>query len=204
MVSINNFEFVYKLSLPELDKIVSDKFLSNLKLDYDKPSRYKQEKITDQVKNEYKNICGIQFTEMITFFKNNLSGRIHTDTIDKTEEVWGINWIFGGAAVMEYWTRESIGCEPLNLIDSQGSPIHKWNRFHATKPLKIYYMPEGAYLVNASAIHRPSAVGQRHCIVIRPKREMSWSQAIDTFSPLINGVPDIIQSFKHNKFMDPT
>lgn len=205
MSTLLSHEYVYKVKLPELKDVATSDFLKILQLDLDSESvaRYLQEKLNNQIKEEYKNICNIKFTDLVTFYKNDISGRIHTDTPRINEEVWGINWISGGDCVMEYWTRNSIGADPYILRDSQGSLINKWNRFHANPPLRIYYMTPGAYLVNASMVHRPSAIGKRHCIVLRPKRNIPWKQAINNFNSIIVGIPTIIDHFTHKKFIEP-
>lgn len=187
-----NYEFVYNLDLPLLPDIITKSFANELQKHYFLKTKFITKKIADEIKPEFLNICGINFSTMVIFYKNNLTGRIHRDTDDPHKSVWGINWIHGGTCIMEYWTKESIGCEGIPITDSQGNKIEKYNSTIAKPALKTYLMPPKAYLVNASYLHRATAIGRRHAIVLRPTDyTINWKDALEIFKPLITGIPEL-------------
>lgn len=200
-----NIEFVYKLNLPNLENVTNTKFFKTLELDKNKIFRYDSTKITDEIKDCYKNICGFNFETIITFYKKDITGRIHSDTFDNNINVWGINWIYGGTCFLEYWDETVINDKGTYTIDSQKCSIKKWNRNKLNPPIKTYIMPPGSYLVNATAIHRPSAVGSRHTISIRTalNKNIKWNQVVARFQDLIQGVPETTTDLlNHTKFLE--
>lgn len=200
----NNIEFVYKLNLPNLETVTNTNFFKTLELDKNKIFRYDSTKITDEIKDCYKTICEFNFQTILIFYKKDIKGRIHSDSFDSNVDMWGINWIHGGTCFLEYWD-ESINDKGTYTLDSQKRLIKKWDENNIDPPIKTYIMPPGSYLVNATAIHRPSAVGSRHAISIRTalNKTIKWNQVVNKFQDLIQGVPETTTDLlNYTKFLE--
>jgi hypothetical protein len=170
-------EYMHKLDLPQLDEILSDEGKSELLVGNETPL-YKQYHPSGLVKPEWLNWAGIEWDFVNFFYKNNHNGILHVDG----PGVWGINWIYNGYGIMEYWLPEDIEELPTEH-DSIGSKrticIAKKN------PVKIYKTLPGAYLTNASVPHRPSGFDGRYAFSLRCySKTITWDEAVAKFQHL--------------------
>lgn len=170
-------EFMYKLDLPPLDEILSDEGKEELFVGTEK-SIYNQYHPRNLVKPEWLNWAGIEWDFVNFFYKNNHKGVLHIDG----PGVWGINWIYNGYGIMEYWRAEDVEEQPVSL-DPIGS---KRNVCIAkTDPIKVYKTFPGAYLTNAVVPHLPSGFDGRYAFSLRcQNKKITWNEAVTKFRHL--------------------
>ena len=170
-------EYMYKLDLPPLDEILSDEGKAEL-LVGDQAAMYKQYHPKEVIKPEWWNWAGIEWDYVAFFYKNNHKGVVHVDG----PGVWGINWIYNGYGVMEYWLLEDVEEQPVSL-DPIGSTRNVC--IAKTDPIKVYKTFPGAYLTNAEVPHRPSGFNGRYAFSLRCRYgKMTWEDAITKFQHL--------------------
>ena len=189
-------DFVYKLDLPPLDEILLDhpsKLIAT-----GKPFKmYKP----DQVLNpHWLNWDSFTWTSISVFFKpDHTTGTIHTDTITD-ETLWGINWIWNGSSIMEYWLKSSLPT-PITISDCYDNKTFKYtDNFGTLSHDKIYHLSPGAYLVNASMPHRATGTEQRYAVSLRDSRtfSMSWNSVIEKFNPyIVKWLPSVGSNHGH-------
>lgn len=172
-----NQEFMYKLNLPPLDEILTDEGKAEL-LVGGQQSMYKQYHPKGLIKPDWMNWADIEWDFVNFFYKNNLTGVLHVDGRD----VWGINWIYNGYGIMEYWLPEDVD-ELIEEGDMLGSSrivcIAKKN------PVKVYKTLPGAYLTNASVPHLPSGFNGRYAFSLRCRNtKITWNEAVAKFQHL--------------------
>ena len=189
-------EFVYQLNLPPITDMLLDGINENMlaplarKADKTASFIYKSMLATSIIKPECLNINGFEFTHALLFYKSNGKlGRIHTDTTDVSLTAWGINWIYGGFGILEYWDEEDLVNEQvITRIDEQGCPIKHYTSLVPARKIYTITSPN-AYLVNGSEIHRPTAWGGRWAISLRSYDEsnynMPWDNIVEKFKNLI-------------------
>lgn len=176
---------IYKLNLPLLSECILDGVAE----------RYLQprgEQVYDQVipydffKPEYLSLKNLNWTGILIFSKNT-PGFIHTDTDDpKSMTMWGINWIYNGFGIMEYWNYDNFKEEDKQyVVDEHSFPTFRFVTNHP--PSLRYFMKPGAYLVNASAVHRATGINNRFCVSYRTSDVYTpWSNIIKMFDDLID------------------
>jgi hypothetical protein len=181
-------EYLYKLNLPPITDLVLESAKEKIFLGTSAPI-HKSLRVQDTIKPEWLNFKQVPWRDLIIFYKPDFLGTIHADDWEKIRTldeqcVWGINFIHGGSAVMEYWEAED-----MDSIQKVADGVGTYNmRCVTSKPArKTYTLGPGAYLVNASAIHRVRGVGKRYAIVMRPNGPagFTWPTLIDHFSDLI-------------------
>lgn len=181
-------EYIYKLKLPSITEIVQDSAREKIFSGKD-TAIHKSFNVKDVLKPEWLTFKNIPWQHLILFYKPDFLGTIHADDWEKIrgldeECVWGINFIHGGTGVMEYWEPED-----MDSLESVADGVGTYNmRCVTSKPArKIYTTEPGAYLVNASAIHRVRGIGKRYAIVLRPNGPagFTWPRLIDHFKDLI-------------------
>ena len=170
-------EYMYKLDLPPLDEILSDEGKETLLIGGEH-TMYKQYHPKGLVKPEWLNWAGIEWDFVNFFYKNNYTGTLHVDG----RRAWGINWIYNGYGVMEYWRPEDVDELPEE-IDNIGSTRHVC--IAKKNPVKIYTTLPGAYLTNAEIPHRPSGFNGRYAFSLRCRYgKITWEDAIARFQHL--------------------
>ena len=170
-------EYMYKLDLPPLDQILSDEGKAEL-LVGDQAAMYKQYHPRELVKPEWLNWAGIEWDFVNFFYKNNHTGVIHVDG----RRVWGINWIYNGYGVMEYWRPEDV-----NELVEEGDIIGSSRIVCIPNkdPVKVYTTLPGAYLTNAEIPHRPSGFDGRYAFSLRCRnKRITWNDAVANFQHL--------------------
>ena len=181
-------EYVYKLNLPPITDMLLDSAKSKIFIGKEQ-AIHRSFDVKDVLKPEWLNFKSIPWADFILFYKPDFLGTIHADDHDRIrsmdeECVWGINFIHGGSGVMEYWAPED-----MDVLKVVPDVVGTYNvRCETSKPArKTYHTGPGAYLVNASQIHRVRGIGKRYALVLRPKGPVgfTWSKLIDHFSDLI-------------------
>ena len=170
-------ELIYKLDLPELPLILSDNghklFVgSNITL-------YNQYHPHDLVLESWWEFRGIKWDLVNFFYKNNHRGVIHTDG----GNTWGINWVYQGRGLMEYWRDEDVIHQEAPP-DSLGNLVINYQP--QCPPSHVYSMPPGAYLVNTSWAHRAAGFDNRYVFSLRcTELCRPWDQVCELFSDII-------------------
>lgn len=182
-------EFIYRLNLPKLPKVLKDDFDINKTI----PKNFHGSKIyyyhpSELFKNEWCNFLGYEW-DYVSFFvrAGYAESCIHRDNPLSPDQLhWGINWIHGEKTLMEYWNLDDIDKEGI-LVDTGG----KETVFLKMKsgPIKSYIMEPGVYLVNASAPHRAKNLGEgiRFAVSLRSKKIRNteefktWDKVVEKF-----------------------
>ena len=188
-------EFVYQLNLPPITDMLLDGINENMlaplarKADLGSFFIYESMLATSIIKPEYLNINGFEFTRAILFYKSKGKlGKIHRDTTDLSITAWGINWIYGGFGILEYWDEEDLVHAVVSAVethlDAQGSPIKHYTSLVPARKKYVTTSPN-AYLVNTTEIHRSTAWGGRWAISLRSNCNMPWDDIVEKFKNLI-------------------
>ena len=178
-------EYCYKIKLPPLEQIISEKGKMTLRSFKDSRQYYKVFKVEDILKQEYLNILGGDWIFCLTFFKDkNTKGEIHIDDA-KIPLVWGVSWIITGEGTLEYWKPENI--DTMETIkDNQN--IVKTVYSTSKPPDRVYHQKAGeGYLVNASIPHLGTG-DSRMVISLRQKLtayNQTWEEVVDRYKDLI-------------------
>ena len=178
-----NMEYVYKLNLPQLDKVLTESALSMINVTPDDAVRSYYEPV-DIMRSEFLVINEFKLDRAYDFSKPpGYTAQIHTDSYLQYC-AWGINWIYGADGILNYWDRKDV-VENETTNNKLGNLV----RYKSTDipPIKSYYMTPGAYLVNAREPHQAVSIGARHCISARctTSYNMSWEQIVDKFTDYI-------------------
>lgn len=183
-------EYIYKLNLPSIDKIVNLEKFNEL---------ISNEELTTTVvpaealfNEKFLSIKNFKFNTCVVFLKNNESGKIHSDyhenELGGSVAGWGINWIFNGTGQMEYWNKTNV--EPLGDRPGINSKEIRYSEYKEKTPAnKIYTLKDSAsYLANVSVPHRGSGQGKRYCFSLRPTKSqliLNWQDVCNIFNDLI-------------------
>ena len=177
---------IYKLNLPQLPECILDGVEERYFKDNADPHYIGVE--PDKIfKPEYLILKNFNWFKVLIFYRNfGTSCPIHTDTANTRETVWGINWIYKGQGLMEYWELEDF--EPQNIkyyVDNLGFPTFRC--FKPTKSPRLrYFLNPGAYLVNTTKVHRATSFKNRYCVSYRSTTTLiSWNNIVDQFSDVI-------------------
>lgn len=182
-------EYVYPLNFPHLRDVFIKEELDKLFLSLrGQKNGYTHADIL--VRPEWRNILGFQMTRIFVFIKHDKMGGVHIDELtykpgDTFPLFWGINWIWGGDSIMEYWDRSKIITVDPIIIHGQtynGCTVEG-------EPTKKYRMNEGGvYLVNGSNPHRAAGIGDRWVFSVRPEygdlqpwQRMDWEGLVKHF-----------------------
>ena len=172
-------DLVYKLNLPPLTDILLDGVAETLFKDTTK-SAHRHYHPRDLLKPEWLTWQDIEWDFVNFFYKNNVTGLIHSDG----PESWAINWIHQGHGVMKFWyplTEETLPVSVDELND-------KRYVYNINRPAdKEYTMYPGAYLVNASLPHLPSGYNSRYAFSLRSyvKPSIPWVTIFEKLKHLI-------------------
>jgi hypothetical protein len=149
----------------------------------------------DIFKPEFLTFKNFNWTDVLIFLlKSNSFGPIHSDNADpKKFTDWGINWIYKGHSLMDYWDLDTLKNEDVKYsVDRPGppkeglseSPLLLWTS--TIPPDARYLLKPGAYLVNTSTPHRATAIDDRYCISYRSDvRTTPWCDVVDIFKDII-------------------
>lgn len=175
---------IYKLNLPPLEQCilngVKDRYLSNKNLNYFQVPPAKLFKPGILKLND------VNWVKTLIFHKpDNLSSTIHTDITVPGKIAWGINWIYNGYGLMEYWEPEDFNTIVTHR-DAQGFKIFVGFR-EKCPPRLTYWLEPGAYLVNVTGFHKATGFKDRYCISIRAAdySYSSWDTIVKSFDNLI-------------------
>jgi hypothetical protein len=177
-------EYVYKLNLPPLNKVLREDVLPRFERSYDHPIFTKCHP-SELIKPEFLTINGVEWAFVINFYKPpGYVGLVHTDDVNPKSHAWGINWIWGAAGAIKYWHSGNI--TPIKQIPAAvtGELI---GYYPSDIPCDVsYHMEPGVYLVNAKPPHQPISLGSRHCISLRPLLyDTPWETIVDRFKDYI-------------------
>jgi hypothetical protein len=172
-------EFLYKVNLPPLTDFLLDSAAEKLFVGQDK-SFHKTYKPIELLKPEYLLWKSYSWDFVNFFYKTNgYKGHIH---IDGGYGNWGLNWIYGGTGIMEYWLPENVTILPIQPDDIGGKII---KCVTDNPPDKVYNTTPGAYLIKTSTPHRATGFNGRHAFSLRAtKQNTSWEKAVSSFSDL--------------------
>jgi len=184
-------EYIYKLDIPPVVEMMSldavDKVFTGKKAPIHKSFSAKE-----ILRPEWHSFLGIEWKDFILFYKPDFLGVVHADdnirVRGKNEEcVWGINFIHGGTGFMEYWEPED-----MDVLERRADTVGTYNIHCETSkpPRKKYKTDPGAYLVNASQIHRVQGIGNRYALVLRPynTKIWTWPELVLHFSQFITKI----------------
>ena len=172
-------ELIYKLDLPEMTEILTERAKRRLYMGSDRPL-YLRFHPRDILRPEWINYRDIPWNFVSFFYKNNYRGILHSDNIDTS---WGINWIHQGHGVIEYWEENDVIRWPISA-DSVGAPVIMCSAM--APPSRVYTLMPGAYLFNARVPHRPSGFNRRYALSLRcTTMTLPWAQVVDLFNDLI-------------------
>ncbi len=184
-------EQVYELSnLPALEDILRSDFTGFV----DPPGNYNylSDSVEDIIRSEMKNFLGYKWSTYRYFKKSLISGSIHSDLVDHnkytSECVWGINWVFGGDGIIEFWnipnvTYVGVTSGALNNPQSGIAP-----KFETTKKADYVYqtLKNKIYLINASLPHRASGKKNRSVFSLRTDDQtIPWETIVKQFDQYI-------------------
>ena len=173
-------EYCYRLNLPPLTDVLREDAFEILNQQHSVQVVNRVYSPLDEIwKQEWMTIANYTFTNIFYFFRSNHTGKPHTDVIDPSLNIWGINWIWGGESILDIWnindpsTYTTIVNEKMNAI---------WYDF-SIPPEKSYKMEPGAYLVNVRNPHRAIGFGDRHCFSLRSRTSyhIPWETVVESF-----------------------
>ena len=178
-------QLIYRLNLPPLEECILDGVKEKYFNDHSNPY-YISIRPQTFFKSEYLTLKNLNWEGILIFFrKHNMIGKLHTDTVDFDQTIWGINWIYNGCGLMEFWNMNQFEEKDIHFcIDSQGFHTYQFNE--SIPPNVKYFLKPGAYLVNTTGPHRATGIGNRYCISYRQGNfQPSWKDVVDLFKDLI-------------------
>jgi hypothetical protein len=188
--SINIFmEYVYKLHLQPIYEIVNSvaDLENSCDSEIDKTSSFGMITYPDPdkiLKPSHREYLGFLWNRCSLHFKGPQNqGTLHRDNWRNASQlIWALNWVWGDDSIIEYWENDLIK-DSCTTIDGGGSFRVQAVTDHF--PSKVYKMPVGIYLVNASVYHRVTNIGKniRYALSFRsmPNRYFTWELAVNHF-----------------------
>jgi len=178
---------VYKLNLPPLQNILQENFQGF----NDDGTNYNYLIIKDLenvIQKQWLTFANLDWTTLLYFKKQNITGNIHSDIENINETVWAINWVYDGQCVLNYWDWKNLrkGTPGPSPINDEYFP--KRNQYIALTPPNYVYTLESdaAYLVNANYPHQASGIGNRKVFSLRTKIvDKPWHEVIKLFQDYI-------------------
>jgi len=187
----NHYELIYQLKLPPVTEFLNDGVFEKLFIGKNQ-ALHRSFSAKEVIKPEWLSLKGINWTQLVLFYKPDYQGLIIHSDDNKTnrqideECIWGINFVYGGYGITEYWQSEDVNILEGTRSNSIGT---YYTRCEVNKPAyKTYTMEHnGAYLVNASPFHRVKGVGPRYALVMRPDNScgFTWPKLVELFGDLI-------------------
>lgn len=188
-------EYVYELDLPPIHDVFVENFIgfddddliTNYQFRYD---------IDNILKLEWCKFRNIPWNFLLYFKKDNSPGDIHTDIelqylkpgLMEKMHPWGINWVWGGDGLFEYWNFSDVNFFQMatgSLNGGQG----KVQMFTTSKqPCKTYPMyKDKVYLVNGGLPHRATGFSGRKLLTLRSHLMSfrTWEKTVLDFTDLI-------------------
>lgn len=185
---------IYKLDLPPLEDCILDdafnQYIRNNNSNITNDS-YRVTRPKSFFKSEYLNLKDLPWSEVLIFLKTGgIPSVTHTDNIHPTNGTsWGVNWIYGGVNLSEYWSLDDFNKEDITFVTngtSYYSVYHVPSTVRLPAPRLRYILKPGAYLVNTTAVHRITGFQNRYCVSYRATgKRLSWDQVTGMFSDLI-------------------
>ena len=184
-------EHIYELTnFPSIKEILKDpefKFVDeSIRNDYTMyPTSYMENTLNLNLLDH----LGIKWTSFVYFKKDNIIGRIHTDLndfsqIDNTSTVWGINWIYDGDCIMNFWPWASvIFTQKENVPGKIVTQLPVLQFSPTSKPSHVYKLYSGkVYLVNATVPHQAIGTKNRSALSLRSNSlSMLWPEVLEKF-----------------------
>jgi hypothetical protein len=184
---------IYRLDLPQLSECILDGVDDEYFKD-NAETHYREAKPNKIFKPEYLKIKNFNWLAVLIFYRNfGASTPVHTDTADMSNTVWGINWIYKGPGLMEYWELDDFESENIQYFeDSLNYPTFRC--IPTTPPRLRYFLKPGAYLVNTTKPHKATSFKNRYCVSYRSTTATTpWGEIVDYFSDLIIHDPKILR-----------
>lgn len=181
-------EYIYKLDIPPITEMLSKDSFDKIFIGKNS-AMHRSFLAKDVLKPEWNSFLGITWRDLILFYKPDFLGVIHADDNEKIRSdeepcVWGINFIHGGTGYIEYWEPED-----MEVLKVSADSVGTYNvTCETTKPARKKYKTDpGAYLVNASKIHRVQGIGHRYALVLRPywTRKFTWNELVTHFNNFV-------------------
>jgi hypothetical protein len=175
-------QLIYKLDLPPFQECILEG-IDNKFFHLNHKNHYVIKKPEDIFKPEFLTFKNFKWIAVLIFLlKSNTSNAIHADSAyPKKFTDWGINWIYKGDGLMDYWDLDTLKNEDVKyVVDRQGDPLYHWTT--AIPPQARYLLKPGAYLVNTSVPHRATGIQDRYCISYRSDiRTTPWCEIVNIF-----------------------
>lgn len=180
-------QLIYKLDLPPFQECILEGIDDKL-FHLNHENHYIKMNPEDVFKPEFLTFKNFKWIVVLIFLlKSNTSGPVHMDNTDpKKFTDWGINWIYKGYGIMEYWNLNNLKSEDTKYVvdRKQGPPLFHYTP--TTPPDARYILKPGVYLVNASTPHRATGIQDRYCVSYRSNtRTVPWCDIIDMFKDVI-------------------
>lgn len=170
-------DFVYALDIPPLTD-----FISNIDQYKIKGPGVKMYPI-DILEKEYQTWNDIPWDYVAIFYKANgfRPPVAHVDA--ENRNCWGINFHIDGSGLFELYRFEDV--------TRHKEVSYATDYIINNDPVKSYYMPEGAYLVNNSLPHRITGYQERFCISLRASSlyDLPFEQILERFKNCITHKP---------------
>jgi len=188
-------EYVYELDLPPISEVFNEGF-SGFD-DEDLITNYQFRRDLDNIfKKDWLNFRGINWNFVLYFKKDNKPGDIHTDIeveylkndLWKMMHPWGINWVWDGDGLFEYWNFEDVEFFQMATGSHNGGQgkVQMFTSNHA--PIKTYKMTKNkVYLVNGALPHRATGFPNRRLLSLRSHFQsfIPWETTVNKFNDLI-------------------
>ena len=182
-------EYVYKLNLKSAEEIVKSvvelEHLDNDKYDRSSPFGFITYPDPNQIlKPEYRHYLNFYWNQATLNYKGPKNqGSLHKDNWrDPRQLIWAVNWVWGDDSIIEYWENDLI---KESKITPDGGGSYRIQAYTDREPTKIYSMPTGVYLLNASVYHRATNIGNntRFALSLRciPNMFNSWEAIVNHF-----------------------
>jgi hypothetical protein len=176
---------IYELNLPQLSECIVDGVDKKYFPEGNK-THYTRLNPKEIFKTEYRSLKNLPWDTVLVFYRQpGQSCPAHSDVGNMESSAWGINWIYKGTGIMEYWDLEDFEKDKVQFYeDSLG---YSTFRCIPTKPPRLkYILKPGAYLVNTTKIHRATSFQDRYCVSYRTEfLDIPWNEVINLFKDLI-------------------
>lgn len=142
--------------------------------------------INNIVAPEFVDYRGLQWSHLIYFKKQNISGSIHIDNthLDDGKTLWGVNWVLDGHGIMEYWNQDAVTTVGVTAGSLNREEFGIVPKFVTTNPPNHRFIlkKNHVYLINASVPHRAIGLGNRRLLSLRSHHwHWSWHEVVQRF-----------------------
>jgi hypothetical protein len=189
-------EYVYELNFPPADQIFLESF-KGFNDDHMIDNYYFRTDVTDILKPNWLNFNNLKWDLLLYFKKDNFTGHVHTDistTLLKNPIIaskchpYGINWVWGGDGLFEYWRNEDVDFREITTGADNNHEGVVQTFVEKSPPFKSYKMLKNkAYLVYGGLPHRATGFPGRKLMSLRTMDNQftPWEKTIDNFKQFI-------------------